>query len=137
MLERAPGKALHVTLSPRTCRVLLVEDEEPARAGLATMLEIEPDLQVVGSASTGEEALQVVELLDPDVVLIDKDLTGDVGALRAAPALKARSERLVLLLCTGHHATDGACAAPGVDGCLCKDSLPQLPEALRQLLGSE
>ena len=121
--------------SLRTRRVLLVEDEEPARAGLATLLEIEPDLQVVGSASTGEEALRVVDALDPDVVLIDKDLTGDVGALRAAPALKARSERVVLLLCTGHH-PDGACTAPGVDGCLCKDALPHLPEALRQLLGS-
>ncbi len=52
-------------------RVLLVDDHEIARLGLRRILETEPDLRVVGEASTAEEAFQQAATLTPDVVLMD------------------------------------------------------------------
>lgn len=52
-------------------RLLLVDDQSLIRQGLLAMLELEPDLQVVGSADNGKEALEQVQLLHPDVVLMD------------------------------------------------------------------
>jgi DNA-binding NarL/FixJ family response regulator len=57
-------------------RLLLVEDQEIVRRGLKTLLETKPDLQVVGEAGNGQQAIELVELLhptdqQPDVVLMD------------------------------------------------------------------
>lgn len=57
-------------------RVLLVEDQEIVRRGLKTLLEIKPDLQVVGEADNGQQAIELVQKLHatttlPDVVLMD------------------------------------------------------------------
>jgi DNA-binding NarL/FixJ family response regulator len=52
-------------------RLLLVDDQSLIRQGLKAMLELEPDLQVVGSAENGETALEQVATLRPDVVLMD------------------------------------------------------------------
>jgi DNA-binding NarL/FixJ family response regulator len=51
--------------------LLLVDDQSLIRQGLKAMLELEPDLQVVGSAENGETALEQVATLQPDVVLMD------------------------------------------------------------------
>ncbi len=52
-------------------RLLLVDDQSLVRQGLQAMLEIETDLEVIGSANNGREALEQVESLHPDVVLMD------------------------------------------------------------------
>jgi NarL family two-component system response regulator LiaR len=52
-------------------RVLVVDDHAMVRKGLATFLRIKPDLELVGEASDGEEALRLCEQVQPDVVLMD------------------------------------------------------------------
>ncbi len=52
-------------------RVLLVDDQNLVRQGIRLLLEIEPGFQVVGQCANGREALQQVEALHPDVVLMD------------------------------------------------------------------
>lgn len=52
-------------------RILLVDDQHLIRQGLKTLLELEPDLQVVGESENGENAIALVEELQPDVVLMD------------------------------------------------------------------
>ncbi|GAB4433359.1 MAG: response regulator transcription factor [Chloroflexi bacterium OHK40] len=52
-------------------RIVLVDDQTLIRQGLQTLLELEPDLRVVGAAANGEEALALVERERPDVVLMD------------------------------------------------------------------
>lgn len=57
-------------------RLLLVEDQEIVRRGLKTLLETKPDLQVVGEAGNGQQAIELVDLLqstaqEPDVILMD------------------------------------------------------------------
>ncbi|HEY0733806.1 MAG TPA: response regulator transcription factor [Herpetosiphonaceae bacterium] len=52
-------------------RVLLVDDQKLIRQGIQTLLELEPDLEVVGTAENGRDAIAAVERLRPDVVLMD------------------------------------------------------------------
>ena len=52
-------------------KVLLVVDQKLIRQGIRLLLEIEPDIQVVGQAADGRAALEQVEALHPDVVLMD------------------------------------------------------------------
>jgi len=54
-----------------TTRVVLVDDEPLIRRGLAVLLAAEPDLEVVGAAGDGAEAVALVRQVDPDVVLMD------------------------------------------------------------------
>jgi RNA polymerase sigma factor (sigma-70 family) len=51
--------------------LLLVDDQNLIREGLKAMLELEPDLKVIGTADNGQSALEQVETLQPDVVLMD------------------------------------------------------------------
>ena len=60
-------------------RVLLVDDHELARQGLRRMLELSKDIEVVGEASMGEEALELAETLLPNVVLMDIKMPGANG----------------------------------------------------------
>jgi two-component system, NarL family, response regulator LiaR len=54
-----------------TIRVLITDDHKVIRQGLRMVLELDPDLEVVGEASNGEEALRMARRLKPDVVLMD------------------------------------------------------------------
>jgi DNA-binding NarL/FixJ family response regulator len=60
-------------------RVLLVDDQRLMRDGLRTLLELEPDLRVIGEGSNGEEALTSYAELQPDVVLMDVRMPGMGG----------------------------------------------------------
>ena len=68
-------------------RVLLVDDHEPARRALHQLLELTPDIDVVGEASDGEEALSAVRHISPDVVLMDINMPKGNG-LEAAKQLQ-------------------------------------------------
>lgn len=52
-------------------RILIVDDHSVVRQGLRMFLSLDPDLEVVGEASNGQEAIEMVEKLNPDVVLMD------------------------------------------------------------------
>lgn len=79
--------------------VLLVDDQSIVREGLKAMLALEPDLQVVGEASNGREALQVVTRLAPTVVLLDVRMP-DMDGLTALPQLKLRASRSAVIMLT-------------------------------------
>lgn len=68
----------------RRIRIVVVDDHPVVREGLVAMLQTQADLEVVAEAGTGVEALQVIEQLTPDVVLLDLELPGidGVGVLR-------------------------------------------------------
>lgn len=60
-------------------RILLVDDHDIVRLGLMTLLNDQPDMEVVGEASTAGEAVRAAEDLQPDVVLMDIRLPGEGG----------------------------------------------------------
>jgi two-component system NarL family response regulator len=60
-------------------RILVVDDHPVVRAGLVSMLSSIPGLTVSGAASTGEEALQLIDHEQPDVLLVDLRMPGMTG----------------------------------------------------------
>lgn len=64
-------------------RILLVDDHDIVRLGLMTLLNDQPDMEVIGEASTASEAVKAAEKLQPDVVLMDIRLPGE-GGIEAA-----------------------------------------------------
>jgi DNA-binding NarL/FixJ family response regulator len=79
-------------------RILLVDDHPVVRAGLSGLLASQPDFEVVGEASHGVEALDLINTLKPDVVLMDlrMPLLDGVSAIRQIRASGARPQVLVL-----------------------------------------
>ncbi len=73
----------------RRIRVLVVDDHEMVRSGLAAFLGVAPDLELVGEAGSGEEALALCERVQPDVVLMDMVLPGMDG-VSATQAIRDR-----------------------------------------------
>jgi DNA-binding NarL/FixJ family response regulator len=120
-------------------RVLLVDDQPLFRSGVAVTLGAESDLQVVGEASDGNEALELMEATQPDVVLMDirmPDLDGVEATRRIfAPDAAARRERPVrVIVLTTFNLDDRAAAAIryGASGFLLKDATPEfLAAAIR------
>ena len=70
-------------------RVLLVDDHPLARGGLHRLLDMEPDIELVGEATNGEEALSKVQSLSPDVILMDIRMP-TMNGLEATRLLKGR-----------------------------------------------
>ena len=83
-------------------RVLLVDDHPLFRRGVRWALEPHPTIEVVGEAGDGETALQLVETLQPSVVLCDLNLPGMSG-LDVTRLLKGRHPRLAVVILTLHQ----------------------------------
>jgi DNA-binding NarL/FixJ family response regulator len=79
-------------------RVLVVDDHDLVRAGIKAILHQSPDIEVVGEAGDGREALRLVEELDPDVLLLDVSMPGMNGLEVAAKVKKSRFRARVLFL---------------------------------------
>lgn len=84
-------------------RVLIVDDEAPARERIARLLQAFADVQVVGQARDGNEALHRVELLRPDVVLLDVQMPGPDG-LDVAASLPEPAPAVVFVTAHDHYA---------------------------------
>lgn len=112
-----------------TTRIVLVDDHPIVRAGLRTLLDADPRIDVVGEAASGEEALVVVGALDregarPDLVLMDLQLGPGIGGIEATRrAVAAHPGLRVLVLTTFDADADvfGALEA-GAIGYVLKDT---------------
>jgi NarL family two-component system response regulator LiaR len=78
-----------VTSSAERIRVVVVDDHEMVRSGLATFLRVVSDLELVGEAGSGEEGVRLCEEVQPDVVLMDMVLPGMDGVV-ATREVRAR-----------------------------------------------
>ncbi len=82
-------------------RLVVADDHQLVREGLVRLLSLEKDFQVAGVASTGEEAVNLVERLKPDLVLLDVRMPGS-GGLGAAREITTRWPDLGVVLLTMH-----------------------------------
>lgn len=108
-------------------RVVLVDDHALMREGIATILSLQPDLEIVGLAGTGEEALALVRSTRPDVVCMDVEMPG-MGGLEATRQLVADPEvQACVLVLTTFEREDYLLAAltAGASGFLLKNSRPE------------
>jgi DNA-binding NarL/FixJ family response regulator len=107
-------------------RVLIADDDHLMRAGLAELLSGEPEIEVIGQASTGREAVERARRLDPDVVLMDvrmPDLDG-IGATRELTRVAPRANVLILTTFEQDDYVFGALRA-GASGFLLKRTRPE------------
>lgn len=136
----ADGHHSRVTWSTVTpIRLLLADDHPVVRAGLAGMLGAEEDLDVVGEAGDGAEAVAMVRRLTPDVVLMDLRMPRMDGADATAAILAAEPATRVLVLTTYDTDTDIVRAVEaGATGYLLKDTpRRELAEAVRSAARGE
>jgi DNA-binding NarL/FixJ family response regulator len=87
-------------------RVLVAEDNAFFRLTLHALLEQEPDIEVVGQASSGEEAVALATSLRPDIVVMDLGLPGMDGAQATAEVVRHASPARVVVL-SGSSIQDG------------------------------
>lgn len=106
-----------------TIRVLVVDDQAIVRDGLVTVLSLVPDLQVVGQAADGAEAIAAVDRYVPDVVLMDLRMPGVDGPTATARIVAEHPGVAVLVLTT--YADDDSIVTAlraGARGYLTKDA---------------
>ena len=116
-------------------RVLIAEDQGMVLGALAALLELEPDIEVVGRAADGEEALALAAELRPDVVLTDIEMPRRTG-LELAAELKRRGSaaRVVILTTFARSGYLRRALDAGAAGYLLKDSPSErLAEAIRRV----
>jgi two-component system response regulator DesR len=120
-------------------RVLLAEDQGMVRGALATLLNLEDDIEVVGEAANGDEALAVAARTRPDVALLDIEMPGRDG-IAAASELRATLPdcRIVILTTFGRPGYLRRAMEAGASAFLVKDSPAQeLAAAVRRVLDGE
>jgi two-component system chemotaxis response regulator CheB len=84
-------------VNPRIVTVVVTDDSAFMRRAIQKMLEKEPEIRVVGTAASGEEAIEMIERLRPDVITMDVEMPG-MGGLEAARAIAARRGPPVIMV---------------------------------------
>ena len=108
-------------------RILLVDDHPMMRRGIHQMLELEEDFLIVGEANHGEEALTLIEPLQPDLILLDNNMP-QLNGIETLRRLRAMDYAGKVLLFTVSDAEDDIRDALRLDadGYLLKDMEPEL-----------
>jgi len=116
-------------------RVVIAEDQALVRRGIALLLSMAHDMECVGQASNGEEAVRLAQVLRPDIVLMDLQMPikGGVAATREIMAAQPNVQVLVLTTLDDGETVLEAVRA-GAQACLLKDaSEEELLETIRAL----
>ena len=119
-------------MADRTLRVLLVDDQALVRSGFRMILSVEPDIEVVGEAGDGAEALERARELVPDVVLMDVQMPRTDGIEATAGVVAEDLGRVVILTTFDRDDYLFAALRAGASGFLLKNcEADQLVEAVR------
>ncbi|MBE6478238.1 MAG: response regulator transcription factor [Propionibacteriaceae bacterium] len=122
-------------MNPSPIRVLIADDQGLVRGALATLLGLEPDIEVVAQAGTGQEAIDAVRAQPIDVALLDIDMP-DMDGLAAAAAITALGPgcRSLIVTTFGRPGYLSRALEAGASGFLVKDTPPaELAEAIRKI----
>jgi DNA-binding NarL/FixJ family response regulator len=117
----------------RPIRILIVDDHAILREGVAAVLGCEDDMQVVGEAASGIEALESIRVLDPDITLMDLQMPGMNGVETIRVIRKEKSDARIIVLTTysGDMLASRALKA-GASGYLLKSTVKdELAETIR------
>jgi NarL family two-component system response regulator LiaR len=120
-------------------RILIVDDHAVVREGLRAFIQIKPDMEVVGEAADGIEALEKAHDLDPDVILLDIVMP-KLDGIGTIERLKKQGSQARILVITSFTEDDQIFPAikAGALGYLLKDSQPQeLIQAIRAVYRGE
>lgn len=120
-------------------KVLLADDHARIRAGIRQLLSNIPDIRVIGEAGDGVEALQMVEELEPDVLLLDVEMPRKNGQ-QVAMELRERRSKVRVLAFSAYDDRNyiQGMLESGASGYLTKDEVPEvLIEAVRGVARGE
>jgi len=136
-MNRSTG-TLSQNPSPMTkrARIMIVDDHPTLRRGLMALIQDEPDLEVCGEAEEADEAVQLVEQLHPDVLLVDLSLKQGTG-LELIERVKAMDRGVKMLVASMHEESLYAerVLRAGAMGYINKqETIDKLIEAIRQIL---
>jgi len=123
----------------KSIRILIVDDHAIVREGLRGLINIEPDMELVGEAASGEEGVEKALALRPDVILMDL-LMGEKDGVTAIQEIKAQWQEARVLVLTSFLEDDKVFPAieSGALGYLLKDTQPdELLDAVRGVYRGE
>lgn len=115
-------------------RIVIAEDQRMVRGALASLVNLEKDMQVVGQASNGEDAVKLVQQLKPDICIMDIEMPGKSG-LEAAEELKGSGCKVMILTTFARFGYFERAIKAGVYGYLLKDSpSEELASSIRSIM---
>ena len=126
-------------METKPIRVLLVDDHSVVRSGLSAMLSAEDDLEQVGEAADGSEAVRMVERIKPDVILMDLLMPGMDG-VAATKAIHDRFPETRIIILTSfkeREQVDGALKAGAMSYLLKTVSAAELVSAIRGAMAGQ
>jgi len=121
-------------VSEAKLRILIVDDEEPSRDRLRRMLGSFPEVEVVGEAGDGEQALEMLQELSPDLVFLDVQMPG-AGGLEVAASLPSPAPAVIFCTAFDQYAVD-AFELHAADYLLKPVSQARLGSALQRVMGA-
>lgn len=115
-------------------RIVLAEDQGMLLGALGSLLSLEEDMEVVGQARNGEEAVQLVQQLEPDVCIMDIEMPVRTG-LEAAEQLKGNACKIIILTTFARTGYFERARKAGIRGYLLKDSpIEELVSSIRAIM---
>lgn len=116
-------------------KIVIAEDQRMLLGALGSLLSLEDDMEVVGKASNGEEAVALAKELKPDVCVMDIEMPGKTG-LEAAEELKGLGCKVIILTTFARSGYFQRALKAGVSGYLLKDSpSEELASSIRSVVG--
>jgi two-component system, NarL family, response regulator DevR len=120
-------------------RLMIVDDHEVVRLGMRAAFELEPDIQIVGEASNGGEAVAKINVLDPQVILMDVQME-KMDGIEACREIKSRYPHIQVLMITSFTNEEAVLASivAGASGYLLKNmSRAELLKAIRHIASGQ
>lgn len=115
-------------------RIVIAEDQRMLLGALGSLLSLEDDMEVVGKASNGEEAVALANKLKPDICVMDIEMPGKTG-LEAAEELKGLGCKVIILTTFARSGYFQRALKAGVSGYLLKDSpSEELASSIRSVI---
>lgn len=115
-------------------KIVIAEDQRMLLGALASLLDLEEDMQVIGRANNGEEAIQLVHLHKPDICIMDIEMPLKSG-LEAADELKDFDCKVIILTTFARSGYFERALQAGVDGYMLKDSpSDELANSIRSVM---
>ncbi len=111
--------------NPETQRFVVIDDHPLIRKGLQQLADLTPLIEIIGEANSGEEGLNLVQALKPDLVLLDLNMPG-MNGIETLAAIKRADPDVQVVILTVSNAEEDVVAAlrAGADGYLLKDMDP-------------
>lgn len=136
------GESLHVDQPPdkerlKMIRIVIAEDQALLLEAMGNLLNLEEDIEVVGQAGNGEEALTLVQNLQPDVCIMDIEMPGKTG-LEAAEELQYINCKVIILTTFARQGYYQRALKADVKGYLLKDNpSEELASSIRSIMAGK